>query len=72
MSGESSSTVSQTSYDPSKPSFRGMDSEIPASDSVSIDTAGTAETAGSGSSTGAAGPTFTKKSKGRFVEPSVV
>ena len=65
VSGESSSTVSQTSYDPSKPSFRGMDSEIPASDTVSVDTTGTGETQGSGSSAGAAGTTFTKKSKGR-------
>ena len=66
VSGDSSSTVSQTSYDPMKPSFRGMDSEIPASDSVSVDTAGTAETQGSGSSAGAGGgPTFTKKSKGK-------
>ena len=67
MSGESSSTVSQSSYDPSKPNFLGMDSEIPASDSVSVDTGGTADTAESGSSTGAGGgPTFSKKSKGRI------
>ena len=66
ISGDSSSTVSQTSYDPAKPSFRGLDSEIPTPDTVSVDTSGTAETQGSGSSAGAGGqgPTFTKKSKG--------
>ncbi|XP_052237379.1 uncharacterized protein LOC127848793 isoform X12 [Dreissena polymorpha] len=53
---ESSSTISQRSYDPSQPNFRNKNSEIPGLDSVSTDTSGTVETTGSESSA--------KKSKG--------
>ena len=42
---ETASTISQTSYDPSNPNFRGLDSEIP--DSVSIDTTGSSDGANS-------------------------
>ena len=44
---ETASTVSQTSYDPSNPNFRNMDSEIP--DTVSIDTTESSDGASSGS-----------------------
>ncbi|XP_052079694.1 uncharacterized protein LOC127717874 isoform X3 [Mytilus californianus] len=44
---ETASTVSQTSYDPSNPKFRNMESEIP--DTVSIDTTGSSDGASSSS-----------------------
>ncbi|CAC5423601.1 PPP1R9 [Mytilus coruscus] len=44
---ETASTVSQTSYDPSNPNFRNMESEIP--DTVSIDTTGSSDGASSSS-----------------------
>ncbi|KAL5005611.1 hypothetical protein ScPMuIL_016769 [Solemya velum] len=43
QSESTSSTISQTSYDPSKPNFSNMNSEIP--DSVSVDTTDMSETA---------------------------
>jgi hypothetical protein len=42
---DTASTVSQTSYDPSNPNFRGLDSEIP--DFVLIDTTGSSDGANS-------------------------
>jgi len=57
----SSSTLSQTSYDPSQPNFRNKDSEIPGLDSISTDTTNTTETTESAES----GTSLTvKKSKG--------
>ncbi|XP_071148023.1 neurabin-1-like isoform X4 [Mytilus edulis] len=44
---ETASTVSQTSYDPTNPNFRNMESEIP--DTVSIDTTGSSDGASSSS-----------------------
>ncbi|XP_060604974.1 neurabin-1-like isoform X12 [Ruditapes philippinarum] len=59
-SGESSSTLSQTSYDPSRPTFRNKDSEIPGLDAVSTDTTGTNDTAETSESSSSAN----KRSKG--------
>ncbi|WAR10431.1 NEB1-like protein [Mya arenaria] len=58
LSSESSSTISQTSYDPSRPNFAGRDSEIPGLDTISTTTSGTADTSASDNSSSA------KKSKG--------
>ncbi|KAL4217525.1 protein phosphatase 1 regulatory [Mactra antiquata] len=54
----SSSTISQTSYDPSRPMFRNKDSEIPGLDTASTGTNDTTETSESSTSASA------KKSKG--------
>ncbi|KAL3855250.1 hypothetical protein ACJMK2_014466 [Sinanodonta woodiana] len=60
----SEETLSQTSYDPANPNFKGLDSEIP--DSVSIDTTDTLETQESGSSgTASSSGTGNKKSSGK-------
>ncbi|XP_060080061.1 protein piccolo-like [Ylistrum balloti] len=48
QSEESSSTVSQTSYDPSNPHFKNLESEIP--ETISIETSGSASSAGGTSS----------------------
>ncbi|KAK3591679.1 hypothetical protein CHS0354_040599 [Potamilus streckersoni] len=61
----SEETLSQTSYDPTNPNFKGLDSEIP--DSVSIDTTDTLETQGSGSSGTASSGTGNKKSSGKSI-----
>lgn len=50
QSEESSSTVSQTSYDPSNPHFKNLESEIP--ETVSIVTSGSAASSSGGSSSG--------------------
>lgn len=61
----SSSTLSQTSYDPSQPNFRNKDSEIPGLDTVSTDTTTTTGTTESGSESGIS--ITAKKSKGEKI-----